>query len=228
MKSTIHKFLPRLAVLGAIVISANVAFGQSEMDTTTTRTTSVGTVRAMDPDSITVTTRSSPTPVHYVFTKTTSYVDENGNPVSVETVRSGAPVTVYYDQDGDRLVASKVVVRKHVDMGDGVAQTTTTTSAEGTVNQFSPDAIAVTTPNSPTPINYTFTKTTSYVDENGNPVSVDVVRTGVPVTVYYDYVNGNPIASKVVVRRSAVTADAPVIVEKKTTTTTTTTTDPNP
>ncbi len=48
-----------------------------------------------------VVTTSSPAPVRYNFTKTTTYVDENGNPVSVETVKSGAPVTVYYSGDGD-------------------------------------------------------------------------------------------------------------------------------
>lgn len=60
-----------------------------------------------------ITVRSeSASPVSYSYSKTTTYVDENGNPVSVETVKSGAPVTVYYTRDGDRMIASKVVVRR--------------------------------------------------------------------------------------------------------------------
>ena len=43
---------------------------------------------------------------------TTTYVDEAGNPVKVETVKSGAPVTVFYSKSGDKMVATKVVVRK--------------------------------------------------------------------------------------------------------------------
>jgi hypothetical protein len=65
------------------------------------------------------------------------------------------------------------------------------------------------------------------VDENGNPVSVDVVKSGVPVTVYYTQDGDRMIASKVVVRKIVSTdAAAPAVIEKKTTTTTTTSTTP--
>jgi hypothetical protein len=66
-----------------------------------------------------VKTTSTADPVSYSYSKTTTYVDENGNPVAMETVKSGAPVTVYYDQNGTTMVATKVVVRK----------TTTTTNS---------------------------------------------------------------------------------------------------
>jgi len=52
--------------------------------------------------------------MRYRYSKTTTYVDETGAPVSMETVKSGLPVTVYYTKDGDNMVASKVVVRKTV------------------------------------------------------------------------------------------------------------------
>ena len=57
----------------------------------------------------------------YSYTKTTTYVDQNGNPVTMDIVKSGMPVTVYYTQDGDKMIASKVVVQR----------TTTTTDASG-------------------------------------------------------------------------------------------------
>jgi hypothetical protein len=66
----------------------------------------------------------------YLYSKTTTYVDQNGNPVSTEVVRSGVPVTVYYTQDGDRMIASKVVVRRTMPTDDStvIKKTTTTTT----------------------------------------------------------------------------------------------------
>ncbi|MBA3005512.1 MAG: hypothetical protein FP810_02770 [Desulfocapsa sp.] len=55
---------------------------------------------------------TSTTPMHYSYTESTTYVDETGAPVSIETVTSGLPVTVYYTLEGDRMIANKVVVRK--------------------------------------------------------------------------------------------------------------------
>jgi len=219
MKTTLQKFTPGIAVLGLILISAPVAFAQS-MVTTSTRTTSVGKVSEFSPTYISVTTPSSSLPIRYTASKTTTYVDENGNTVSRETVRSGAPVTVYYDKQGDELIASKVVVQKSTDVSsDGMTTTTQkTTTTEGTVSQFSPNAIAVKTTTSETPVSYTFSKTTTYVDENGNPVSVDVVKSGAPVTVFYDYEGGTPVATKVVVKSAS---SDPTLIQKKTTTTTT-------
>ena len=133
MKRTMRTFAG-MALSGMIWAAANVAFAQ--VSTTTTETTSVGTVREFGPDMITIQTQTSPTPIRYTFTKTTTYVDENGNPVSVETVKSGLPVTVYYDRNGDQLVATKVIVKKTTTNPDGstieqkkTSTTTTTTPA---------------------------------------------------------------------------------------------------
>ena len=107
------------SVLGGFLAVAGLASAQ-EATTQTTTTTSNGTVSDFTPSVITVHTVNSATPVAYSFSKTTTYVDENGNPVSTEVIRSGAPVTVYYTQDGDRMIADKVVVHK--------TTTTTTTT----------------------------------------------------------------------------------------------------
>jgi hypothetical protein len=118
MKTMTH--LLRAGVLG-VLLSAGVAYGQTSTTTTTTSTTSSeGTVGGMTPGVITVRSTSSTTPVSYSYTKTTTYVDENGNPVSMETVHSGAPVTVYYTDDNGQMMATKVVVHR---------ETTTTTGA---------------------------------------------------------------------------------------------------
>ena len=107
-----------------------------------------------------------------------------------------------------------------VTSGLGTGQTTTTTSA-GTISEFSPDAIVIKTENSPEPVHYTYSKSTTYVDENGNPVSMEVVKSGLPVTVYYVRDGDNLVASKVIVRRSVI-EPATHVQESKTTTTTTT------
>jgi len=114
------------------------------------------------------------------------------------------------------------------------AETTTTvqhTSSAGVISEFSPRTIVIRSETSPEPIRYTYTKTTSYVDETGAPVSMELVKSGLPVTVYYQKNGDEMVASKVVVRKSVrvsppveevAPAPAPVVEEKKTTTTTTT------
>lgn len=120
MKNVIHS-LGAAAMLGAVSLITPTVYGQAVQTTTTTTepVSSIGTVSAFSPDVITVRGEAG-SPIAYHYSKTTTYVDENGAPVSMDTVRSGLPVTVYYSGEGDNMVASKVVVRK---------TTTTTTHA---------------------------------------------------------------------------------------------------
>src|SRR3954464_2553512 len=109
----------------------------------------------------------------------------------------------------------------------GFAQTsvaTTTTTSAGTISEFSPDTIVIRSETSPEPLRYTYSKTTTYVDEAGAPVSMELVKSGLPVTVQYVKEGDRLVANRVIVRRTtttAVPAPAPAVVEKKTTTTTT-------
>jgi hypothetical protein len=125
MKNISIRNLSGLTLLGVMLFATNITRAQTlassaTSTTTTSTTTSDGTVSQFGPDTIIVSSPASATPVSYSYSKTTTYVDENGNPVSSETVKSGAPVTVYYTQDGDKMIATKVIVRK---------TTTTTTPA---------------------------------------------------------------------------------------------------
>lgn len=116
MKTTIRNIYG-VALLGVMLVASHttlLAQTAVESTSTTRTTTSAGTISEFSPDSFVIKTETSPDPVHYTYTKTTTYVDENGAPVSMETVKSGVPVTVYYMKDGDNMVASKVVVRKAV------------------------------------------------------------------------------------------------------------------
>lgn len=109
------------------------ALAQEQMSMTTTET--AGTISELNPDTIVVRSETSSSPMRYSSTKSTTYVDETGAPVSVETVKSGLPVTVYYTRDGDRMVADKVIVRKTTTTTTGspmieTKQTRTTTTTE--------------------------------------------------------------------------------------------------
>jgi hypothetical protein len=116
MKKTTTRNLS-LAILAAFSIGLS---GAAVAQTSVTTTTSTGTISEFSPDTIVVRSETSTAPVRYSYSKTTTYVDETGAPVSMELVKSGLPVTVYYVKEGDRMVANRVVVRK---------QTTTTAPA---------------------------------------------------------------------------------------------------
>ena len=120
------KVMPFVFTLAVLVMPCSV-FAQQEMTTVNTSTTTetAGTISEVKPDTIEVRSETSSSPTNYSYTKSTTYVDDMGNPVSIETVKSGLPVTVYYTQEGDRMIANKVVVRK----------TTTRTTAKPAVEE---------------------------------------------------------------------------------------------
>ena len=102
----------------SLALYAPSAFGEEVLQkkttttTTTTTTNSSGTVSSVGPDSIVIRTSPSASPLTYEFSETTTYVDEAGNPVEIETVTTGVPVTVFFSKSGDKMVATKVVVKK--------------------------------------------------------------------------------------------------------------------
>ena len=214
---TLKHHLFAAALMGLTLGTVNVATAQVVVKESTI-TNSAGTISEFGPDTIIIRSETSPEPIRYSYGKTTTYVDEAGNPVSIETVKSGLPVTVYYEKNGDRMVANKVVVRRK--RATTIDETGAAVNTVGTISEFSPDTIIVRSATAPEPIRYSYSKTTTYVDEAGNPVSIETVKSGLPVTVYYAKEGDRMIARKVVVRKTV--PAAPTVVEKKTTTTTTT------
>ena len=77
------------------------------------------------------------------------------------------------------VLASVFIGPGHTAWGQASVQTITsvpasvqeTTTIAGTVSEFNPQTIIVKTDNAADPVRYTYSKTTTYVDENGNPVS---------------------------------------------------------
>ena len=98
------------AVAMTFLFMSSGVFAQDK--TTVTTTESAGTISEVSPDTLVIRSETSTSPMHYSSTKKTIYVDERGTPVSMETVKSGLPVTVYYTTEGSKMVADKVVVRK--------------------------------------------------------------------------------------------------------------------
>jgi hypothetical protein len=99
-----------------------------------------------------------------------------------------------------------------------------TTTMGGTITEFSPgSAISVRTETSTSPTRYVVGDSVTYVDEAGAPVSAEIIKTGVPVTVHYVKEGDRMVARKVIVKKTTTTSTtAPVIEERRTTTTTTT------
>ena len=118
------KTLCGLALLSTVLFAPQVLAQAVEertetTTTTTTKTTNAGTVSTFGNDQIVIRTTPTSAPVSYEYTETTTYVDESGRPVAVETVKSGTPVIVHFSKDGDKMVATKVVVKKTTTMPRG-------------------------------------------------------------------------------------------------------------
>ena len=115
-----------LALFALTLLSMPIgSFAAQQSNMTVTRTETAGTISEVKPDTLIIRSESSPNPVVYTSTKKTSYVNEKGEPVSVETVKSGLPVTVYYSNNGNQMVADKVLVH----------ETTTTTSTKPMIEE---------------------------------------------------------------------------------------------
>jgi hypothetical protein len=128
MKTNIMKIGPVLLAVGICAWCADVR--AQETTTTTAITTTDGAFTEFIPSSETVVVRTeaNPAPLRYVVTKQTTIVDEDGVPVAIEKISPGSPLAVQYTGTGDRLVASRIVVRKAPVVTERNTTTTTTTT----------------------------------------------------------------------------------------------------
>lgn len=204
------------AILISALLPTNPAIAQ-RVEVTSVTTTSDGTVNEFGPQSILITTAPGNQAIRYISNATTNYVDETGRPIAATLVKSGLPVTVYYTKVGDTFIASKIMVRTTSIVPTAVVESIP--SSQGRISQFGPNKFFIRTESSKEPLSYSYGKTTTYVDEKGAPVSMSIVKSGLPVRVYYTRVGDTLMASKVVVTTSV---PVPMIEEKTTTTTTTT------
>ncbi len=112
-------------LIGSIItsIALSAICLADEKVVTTTRTTIAGTVSEFTPSkTIIVKSGTGAEAGNYLVTNETVYVDEAGVPVTVERITQGSPVTVYYTRDGERVLASRVVVHTEPKMTKGRAK----------------------------------------------------------------------------------------------------------
>jgi len=173
----------------------------------TTLVTAMGTISEFGPERLVVSTDSSAEPFSYMVSKKTTFVDEAGKVVTTESIKSGIPVTVHYTKADGKFIASKVIVRKAGGTPPPLTETTTTTTTMGTISEVAPGAVVIRSEEAPHPVRYKFTKTTTYVDESGAPVSIKTVKSGLPVTVHYTTEGETRVATKVVVRKKTTTVE---------------------
>ena len=103
-----------MTILGAALLAVACSWSsQALAQTTTTVTTTNGAFTEYVPGSETMVVRSEAgtSPLRYSVTKQTTIVDETGAPVAIERISPGSPLSIQYTGSGDRLVASRVVVR---------------------------------------------------------------------------------------------------------------------
>lgn len=210
------QFTKTFAGLAAAITCALCTTLSAQVTVTETReTTSSGTITQYAPGGETIVLRqeSSAGPGSYYVTRQTTFVDEDGQPVVAERVVSGAPVTVHYVRDGSRMVASRVVVRRTTSAPVAAAPavtettrtTTTTTTGSGTFDQYTPGAESFVIRSSSGPQPYVVSRSTTYVDESGAPVTVQNIAPGAPVTVHYTREGDRLVATRVIVTRTTTT-----------------------
>jgi hypothetical protein len=108
----VRKFVVEALVVLPLALAISARAGEQRQETVTTTTYS-GTISEVSPSSSTIVLKSesSPQAVEYVYNDKTVWLDSAGNQVTVEKVRH-QPVTIYYKQEGDQMVVTKVVTQK--------------------------------------------------------------------------------------------------------------------
>jgi len=128
--------LSKMLAIGAVsALALTTAVAQEtttitkSIDPVTGTTTSVGTIAAAPAsDYISFRTTTTAEPVKYYYTKSTTVVDPTGRTVEWSAIRPEMPATVYYVNEGDRMIVRKVVLTRPVSEVIEKKETTTTTT----------------------------------------------------------------------------------------------------
>ena len=105
----------KITTLGAALLAVGCFWSsQALAQTSTTVTTANGAFTEYVPGSETmvVKTETGTSPLRYSVTKQTTIVDQTGAPVAIDRISPGSQLSIQYTGSADRLVASRVVVRR--------------------------------------------------------------------------------------------------------------------
>jgi hypothetical protein len=126
-----------ISAAGVIAVSAALAQTTTTVTTdagavTTGLTTRTGSFVTYTPGDEYFTFRSAPAaePVRYYYTKETTFVDPTGRTVEVSDIRPDLPATVYYVNEGNRMIVRKVVLTRPAAAVIEKKETTTTTTTK--------------------------------------------------------------------------------------------------
>jgi hypothetical protein len=130
MKTNMMRIGPVLLALGICAWCADLRAQETTTTTAATVTTTNGAFTEFVPasETIVVRTETNPAPLRYFVTKQTTIVDEGGVPVAIERISPGSALSVQYTGTGERLVASRIVVRRAPVAAEQKTTTTTTTT----------------------------------------------------------------------------------------------------
>ena len=125
-----HLSMMAIGVLALSPCARNAECQAQAVITETSTNTTAGTLSEFTPttETLVVKSESATAPIRYSVTKQTTYVDETGAPIVWERVTPGTPISVQYLRTGDRLVASRVIVRQAAPLVEKKTTTTTTTT----------------------------------------------------------------------------------------------------
>jgi len=187
-----------------------------------------GNVFSIDADTFSVTPEKVTIPLNFMYNSKTVFVDESDKSIPWEQMRAGLPVTVNYSTIGEKMLATKVVTtrwmidgaKKEADPADEAGRkrerlaeskkkkdadsatqraVTAATTGGGTIMGFE-QVIAVRPQGSADVVQYVINNSTHYVDTSGQPVSLNLVRTGLPVSIQFVDNGGRKIATRIVLQ----------------------------
>lgn len=106
-------------ILLALTLGIAMGFSAALQAQTATRPTITassveGVVTWVTKSEIQVKTLAVNDPVAVAYTRSTTYMDENGTALGPDSVTQGRQVMIYYDRQGEAMVANRVVVKKVV------------------------------------------------------------------------------------------------------------------
>ncbi len=199
MKNIVFNSALALAIFALTFPSLNA----EEIRVATPPQSFAGTLSEFSSARLVVHSETGTEPATYISTKETKYVDESGAPLSMEAVKSGIAVTVYYTKEGDQTIASKVVVHRAAPRrGIVVEEKRTVRGSEeetGIVGEFVSGELTVEVADSRAPRKYSCNTSTIYLNETGASVATEAIGVGIPVTVQYSNEGQWRIATKVTV-----------------------------
>ena len=153
-----------------------------------------GTISAFDANGFSLSGGSSGAASSFLIGPGTAFTDSTGRSITREQITQETPVTVYYQQSGNSLIATRVVAN----------DAASSPYSDGTIREVSPGVLVIEQPGaSSTPVRYVNDNTTNYVDRSGQPVNPDSVGPGTPVKIFYTKVGDTLVASRVEVQRGS-------------------------